>query len=75
MLPSSDTQIAKDNATDNISRNYSYGIKIEIVKEIPSFFKTKSGVLYDTKIYNIPYSGKKATLDDIGEYLKKMLKK
>lgn len=39
------------------------------------FLKTKTGVLYDTKIYDIPYSGKKATLDDIGEYLKKMLKK
>lgn len=45
----------------------------ETTAESHLFLKTKTGVLYDTKIYNIHYSGKKATLDDIGEYLKKML--
>lgn len=39
------------------------------------FLKTKTNVLYDTRIYEIPHSGKKVTLDDIENYLKKNLKK
>ena len=38
------------------------------------FLKTKAGVLYNTKDYNIPHTGKKVTLNDVGSYLKKMLK-
>ena len=38
------------------------------------FLKTNSGVLYDTNIYDIPYSGKKVTLNDVGNYIRKMLR-
>lgn len=38
------------------------------------FLKTKTKILYDTKIYNISYDGKKITLDDVGKYIRKMLK-
>lgn len=38
------------------------------------FLKKKSGVLYDTRIYNIPYTGKKITLDDVADYLKNQIK-
>lgn len=39
------------------------------------FLKTKTGVLYDTKIYDIPYTGKKVTLDDVGNYIRKMFER
>ena len=38
------------------------------------FLKTKTGVLYNTKVYDIPHTGKRVTLNDVGNYLKKMLK-
>lgn len=38
------------------------------------FLKTKTGVLYDTRVYDIPHAGKKVTMGDIGNYIKKMLK-
>lgn len=39
------------------------------------FLQTKTGVYYNTRIYDIPYSGKKVTLDDVGSYIRNMLKK
>ncbi len=38
------------------------------------FLKTKAGVLYNPRVYDIPYTGKRVTLNDVGNYLKKMIK-
>lgn len=39
------------------------------------FLKTRTDVLYNTKIYDIPYSGKKVNLKDVEAYIRNMLKK
>lgn len=39
------------------------------------FLKTRTNILYDDRIYDIPYTSKKVTLNDIGNYLNKLLKK
>lgn len=38
------------------------------------FLKTKTGIRYNTKIYDIPHNGKKVTLDDVGSFIRNELK-
>lgn len=47
----------------------------EKTAESQLFLKTKTKALYNEKAYDIPYSGKKVTLDDVGDYIKGLLGK